>query len=575
MSDPRKWRAFASYYVGECNFNASKAAEKVGVKKESAGTQGYLWLKNPKVREMIDEKLASVHMSADEALKLLADIARGDVGKFIDKDGALKLTPTQTKLIKKIKKKTTTYSNSNFDREIESEEIELYSALDAIDKVLRVHGKYNDKLNLNMGGAASDAQPFVLPADVIGSDYFNVYRDIRNSQHNEYTFDGGRGSLKSSFISLIINMLLVNNPDVHALVLRQVQNTLEKSVYNQLKWAIEALGLSDKFKFKASPLEIQYLPTGQNIYLRGADDPTNIKSIKPPFGYIGILWFEEFDQFRGEDQVRNIVQSAFRGGDRAWRFESWNTPRSVNHWVNKYIAIPKAERYHHHSTYLNVPKEWIGKIFLDEAEHLKIVNPTAYEHEYLGIANGLGGMVFENVIVRKITDEEIAQFDRVGQGVDWGYFPDPFVWGRSHYDAARLKLYVFDEYWAMKKSNRATYDHLFSKERTKKHPTLKEELLIADSAEPKSVGDYRAYGANIRGAEKGPDSVNYSMKWLQSLVEIVIDPERAPHHAEEFTSYELEQDKDGNYISEYPDKNNHCIDEVRYRTNLIWRRRGE
>jgi phage terminase large subunit len=62
---------------------------------------------------------------------------------------------------------------------------------------------------------------------------------------------------------------------------------------------------------------------------------------------------------------------------------------------------------------------------------------------------------------------------------------------------------------------------------------------------------------------------------MQSLKAIVIDPARCPYHLEEFTNYELPQDQDGNYINEYPDKNNHFIDAERYRTNLTWRRRGQ
>jgi len=102
-----------------------------------------------------------------------------------------------------------------------------------------------------------------------------------------------------------------------------------------------------------------------------------------------------------------------------------------------------------------------------------------------------------------------------------------------------------------------------------------EDTLIADSAEPKSIADFRDYGAACRGAEKGPESVRYSMKWLQSLVKIVVDPKRAPYAAEEMLHYEYESDRDGNYISEYPDLDNHAIDSIRYATNMIWRRRGQ
>ncbi len=99
--------------------------------------------------------------------------------------------------------------------------------------------------------------------------------------------------------------------------------------------------------------------------------------------------------------------------------------------------------------------------------------------------------------------------------------------------------------------------------------------MICDSAEPKSIADFREYGASARGAEKGPESVKYSIKWMQSLKAIVIDPERAPYAGEEFLNYEHEIDKDGNYISDYLNVNNHSIDATRYATNLIWRRRGQ
>ena len=572
-------KAFIDHYFA-CGFNATEAARLSGSPDDSARNDGWSLLHEKEVKEEIQRRFDELHMSANETLKLLADIARGDLGDFltVEKDGTFSLDLSaangKTKLIKKIKNKKVIYSGTTVDREIHTEEIELYSALDALDKFLRVHGKYQDSLNIKTE-TVGDNKPFVLPADVIAPDFFGVYRDIKAGLHSIYDFDGGRGATKSTFIGDAIIMLLVNNPEGHFLALRQVAENLRTSVYRQLLWSVDSLGLSDKFKFTTSPMEATYLPTGQKIFMAGGNDPGKLKSIKPPFGYIMGLWFEEFDQFRGMDQVRNIIQSALRGGEKSIQFRSWNTPKTINHWVNKYLLIPDERRFHHHSTYLNVPVDWLGQPFIDEAEHLKAVNYPAYEHEYLGIANGLGGMVFDNVVLRKITDEEIAEFDRVAQGIDWGYFPDPFVWGRSHHDAARLKLYVFDEYWATKKSNRATYDYLYDPEKKDGKHAPKDELCVADSAEPKSIGDYRSYGANIRGAEKGPDSVNYSMKWLQSLAEIVIDPERAPHHAEEFTGYELEQDKDGNYISEYPDENNHCIDTQRYRTNLIWRKKGQ
>jgi phage terminase large subunit len=416
----------------------------------------------------------------------------------------------------------------------------------------------------------SNPGQFSLPADVIAPDFVNVYRDIRDRKHTEYVLKGGRGSTKSSFASEMVICLLRNNPGMHALATRQVANTMRDSVFSQLQWAVNELGLYDQFKCTVSPLEIEYLPTHQKIYFRGADDPGKMKSIKPAFGYIGILWFEELDQFHGPEAVRKIEQSVIRGGDEAFIFKTFNPPRTSGNWANKYCLIPKESQYQHTSNYLNVPPEWLGATFIEEAEHLKNVNPSAYAHEYLGEVNGTGGQVFDNVKLRKITDAEIKEFDRIHHGLDWGYFPDPFAYVRLHYDAARLKLYIFKEYRAQKKGNRVVWNDLVGKV-----GVTGQDMLIADSAEPKSIADFRDYGANVRGAEKGPDSVDYSMKWLQSLSEIVIDNERCPYAAQEFIDYELEQDKDGEYISEYPDKNDHFIAATRYGMNLVWRRRGQ
>lgn len=535
----RRQLIFVDEYL-KC-FNGSEAARKAGYAEKYVSKYAFALMQNPQIKQFIAERIAESQMSADEALILVRKMANGEI-------------PTKRVISHSSTDVTTT--------------IETYEQIDALDKVLRVSGKYketNGDAGLDQAATALSA----LPADLIAPAFLDVYRDIKAKRHTEYVLKGGRGSTKSSFVSLAIFYLLINNPDTHVLALRQVKDTLRDSVYGQLKWAINELGLTDSFKCTLSPLEIEYIPTKQKIYFRGADDPANIKSIKPPFGHIGILWFEELDQFHGLEQVRNIVQSALRGGEEAFMFKSFNPPRTSSSWVNKYCQIPKANQYQHHSSYLTVPAEWLGKPWIEEAEHLKEVNPKAYEHEYLGIANGTGGRVFENVVIRKITDDEIGQFDHVLHGLDWGYYPDPVSYGRMHYDAARMTLYIYAEYRSNKQSNRVVYDALIQKGwRT-------DDLLIADSAEPKSIADFREYGANIRGAEKGPDSVSYSMKWLQSLNAIIIDNERAPEHADEFLDYELDQDKNGEIISAYPDKNNHAIDDVRYATNLIWRRRGQ
>ena len=397
-----------------------------------------------------------------------------------------------------------------------------------------------------------------IPALMIAPTFAPVHFDIQERAHSEYVFPGGRGSTKSSFVSMEVIDLLMHYEQMHAVVLRQVADTLRGSVYQQIIWAISALGLEDEFNCTVSPLEITRRSTGQKIYFRGADDPGKIKSIKVPFGYIGIVWFEELDQFSGEESVRKIEQSVIRGGDMAFKFKTFNPPKSANNWANQYIKIPREDRLVTESNYLTVPPKWLGKPFLDDAEFLKATNPIAYENEYLGVANGVGGNVFDNVLVREISDDELAQFDRIYRGVDWGWYPDPFAYVAMYYDAARLRLVIFDEYRCNKQSNAQTAEAL------KRRGVGKNTMVICDSAENKSIGDYCEAGIFARPAAKGPGSVEYGMKWLQSLNEIVIDNRRCPETTREFLEYEYARDKEGNVITGYPDANNHSIDAVRY-----------
>ena len=416
----------------------------------------------------------------------------------------------------------------------------------------------------------------MIPAIDIARSFVDVNRLIDERAYREYYFEGGRGSTKSSFISEKIIELLENNPRMCAVVMRKVKDTLKDSVFTQLEWAIDTLGekypgFKDKWKLTKSPLEITNLVTGQKIYFRGADDYGKIKSLKVPKGmYVGITWYEEFDQFAGMEEVRKINQSLIRGGEDFIQFYSYNTPASSLHFVNVEKIIPKETRMVHLSDYRSVPKNWLGSAFIDEAEFLKDTNERLYENEYLGLMTGTGGNVFENIELREITDEEIGVYDYIYQGMDFGWFPDPLAWTKMCYNPSQRTLYIFDEFVVNKMSNAEVWEHLKSEK-----GVTNEDIIIADSAEPKSIGDFRMYGSSMRGAEKGPESVKYSMKWLSALAKIVIDPKRCPVTAQEFSTYEYEQDKDGNYISGYVDKDNHCIDSVRYALNNIWKKRGK
>ena len=421
-----------------------------------------------------------------------------------------------------------------------------------------------DKWEQLVAVSKSDESKYELPARVLGKAFVDINRQIK--PNIEYVFEGGRGGLKSSFVAFKIVELIKNNPQMHACITRQVAGTLKDSVYANMKWAINELGLMEEFECKVSPLEIKYIKTGQTIYFRGLDDETKLKSIKPEFGYIGILWKEEKDQMKGDAQERSVNQSVLRGGDESYDFSSYNPPKSKSNWVNRIKLMPNPKRVIHHSSYLEAPAEWLGQKFIDDAAHLKEINPEAYEHEYLGVPNGDGGNVFEYLEIRDITDEEISHMDRIFAGVDYGWYPDAFCYLRTYYDSAREKIYLIDELYVNKWSNSKTADWI-------KKKGYDDYTMICDSAEPKSVNDFRDAGLPARGAIKGPGSIEYGFKFLQTKT-IVIDPKRTPNAYKEITEYEYDRDKEGNVISGYPDGDDHAISALRYAYEPLFNRRG-
>lgn len=558
-----KQKAFADYYIE--TGNATEAAIKAGYSKKTARVIGQENLTKPALKSYIKERLEKIESERIakpiEAMQYLTRVMRGEEK---DQFGLEATIADRNRAAESILKRYEVAEKKNIKIQEEKEKLEIENKRLQNEKIrIEVEKMKPDMSNI-------DDKPLCLPIKSVAPCYAEVDFDIEDKAHKEYVLYGGRGSTKSSFISEEIIKLIKNNPGMHALCLRKVSNTLKDSVYNQIKWAINELELDEAFKCTTSPLEITYVKTGQKIYFRGADDPMKIKSIKPPFGYIGILWYEELDQFAGPEEVRNIEQSAIRGGDDAYIFKSFNPPKTKMNWANKYVEVPKENQFKKHTTYLDVPKKWLGKAFIEEAEYLKQINPNAYEHEYGGIANGNGGSIFDNIEQRKINDSEIETFDRLYRGVDWGWYPDPWAYNLMHYDAARRILYIFDEAHENKKSNEQTYKIL-----VEEHGVTSDDEITCDSAEKKSTSDYRDYGLFARNAIKGPGSVEYSMKWFQSLTKIIIDPYRCPETAKEFSEYEYERDKEGNVISGYPDINNHHIDACRYAMEKVWRRKGQ
>lgn len=405
----------------------------------------------------------------------------------------------------------------------------------------------------------------INPYNLIAKPFWEVLDSVLIDAYIHFVLKGGRGSTKSSFVGIAIPLLMMLDAQegIHSncVALRKTGETIADSIYAQFLWGINKLGVSEYWQTKKSPLELIYKPTGQKILFRSSnnqEDYIKIKSLKFEKGFCKYVWYEEVTEFFGMEEIRNINQSLLRGGSKYKVFYTYNPPKSISHWVYAEMINKREDRLIHSSTYLEVPKDWLGEQFFIEADELKKQNKLAYENEYLGKPTGTGGAIFTNLNIRKITDDEIKRFDNISDGLDFGFAVDPACYTQNYYDKTRKKLYIFNEIYSIGMSNSALWNKIVDKK-------IGHSFIIADSAEPKSISELNSYGKiRTMACKKGPDSIDYGIRWLQQLSEIVIDNERCPNTAREFSLYEYLKDKYGNFISKYPDMNNHSIDATRY-----------
>lgn len=437
---------------------------------------------------------------------------------------------------------------------------------------------YYDALKKRVQSTVATKQAAKAPrkpiTESIAPVYLPLHDDVLEGAHSFYYLPGGRGSAKSSFVSLELVAGIMDNPGTNAIVFRKTAATMRESVFAQIGWAISELEVDHLWTSNVSPMQYVYKPTGQVVLFRGLDDPTKIKSIKPRNGYFRYIWFEEFSEFSGGNEVRNVLQSVMRGGTSFRVFCSFNPPLSKNSWSNTYIMEPDDRATVFRTSYLDVPQTWLGESFLLEAERLKEINERAYRHEYLGEAVGTGGTVFPNVETRTITDEEIAQMTRIYCGLDFGFSVDPAAFIRLSYDRKTQTIYLLDEIYQTHLTNTELaqiikdkgYDKVeggYYHSRLSGDVIREKQVVICDSAEPKSIADLCNLGIKAMGCVKYPGCVQYRIRWLQSK-RIVIDPRRTPNALKEFVSYEYMRTRDGEFLAQVPDKENHSIDATAY-----------
>lgn len=455
--------------------------------------------------------------------------------------------------------------------DLEGEDLTIASSMVAGQIKSAINGNTKAFLALNelnnKGKVKDDNREWTIPITDITIDYVELYRAIhkafKDGSLREIISKGGRGSIKSNFWAAVAEETIYNDPQAHVVFTRRYKTDLRGSVYNQFIKTVTRHDRLEDWEFTTSPMEATYKKTGQKVLFVGCDKPISLKSYNLPFGYVKLLIHEECDEMAGVEQMDSVEDTFLRNDTPALDIKVFNPPESINNFMNIYAqdCINKEKCLVHHSYYYNVPVEWLGQRFFDRANWFKEHKPRYYANNYLGEVTGTGGLVFDNIEERTITQEEADSLIYRYYGLDFGYeHPQAFM--EVAYDSETEMLYILSE--VVKKRMK---QEEFAREIT----NYKNVEIICDSARPDLIRDYSDYGFDVIGATKrwkggGRNSV---WEWLRQREKIVIDPERTPHAHKEFTRCEFEKLKDGTFSSAYPTLDEDCIMSCGYAMNRV------
>lgn len=388
------------------------------------------------------------------------------------------------------------------------------------------------------------------------------YNDFWKFKGRYRAVKGSRASKKSKTSALwyIANLSKEKYKEANLLVIRKTFRTLKDSCFAELKWAINRLGLQNQWVAKESPLEIVNVETGQKIFFRGLDDPLKVTSITVDVGVLCWLWIEEAYEIMQESDFDTIDES-IRGEVPEGLFKQITltfNPWNEHHWIKKrfFDAPPDPDILAITTNYLC--NEWLDEADKKVFERMKKQNPRRYRVAGLGDWGIVDGLVYENWHEQIFSLKQIQEQHpdlKSGFGLDYGFTNDPSAAFIGFVDLETHTIYVWDEMYEKGLSNKKIYDTLckmgYGKDR-----------FTAESAEPKSNAELKSYGMRVKGAEKGKDSVNNGIQWIQDCT-IIIHP-RCVNFLTEISNYTWEKDKFGNKLNVPIDDFNHLMDAMRY-----------
>jgi phage terminase large subunit len=331
-------------------------------------------------------------------------------------------------------------------------------------------------------------------------------------------------------------------------------------VYKEIKRALKRLHLQEDIDYTAfkSPAEI-HLNNKNNIYFAGGDDYEKIKGMIDEDRPIKIIWFEELTEFSSPDEIEQIIATFTRGNDD-WFIVlySYNPPKNKYHWVNVWAEkmSKRKDCICVKSDYRTVPKEWLGQMFIEEAEAMQENDEKRYRWIYLGEVIGIEGLIYnpDLFIIEKpnYIEENKLKILYVDFSIDCGHQTSATSCGAYGY-ASDGRWYRLDTYYysphekSRKKAPSELAQDLFDF-RTyicKKYQTIVDNETI-DSAEGALRNQYFAmFGINLSPVNKGKNKeelIEYSQDFIDLGKYVILNTNNNWIHIKEMKNYMWKKD---------------------------------
>lgn len=401
-----------------------------------------------------------------------------------------------------------------------------------------------------------EMQKVFLPS-IIGKGY----KQFWNFKGRYRVVKGSRASKKSKTTALWFIYNMMKYSDANVLVIRKTFRTLKDSCFTELKWAVKRLKVEHLWKFTESPLQAEYIPTGQTIYFRGLDDPLKVTSITVDVGYLCWMWIEEAYEIMKKEDF-DILDESIRGEVHEGLFKQITltfNPWNEHHWIKKRFFDEDNEDVLALTTDYRC-NEWLDAADKKVFETMRKNNPRRYKVAGLGDWGIVDGLVYERwkeELFNPQSDAFKKEYPNAKSafGLDFGYTNDPSALFCGLIDIEHRKIFVFNEMYEKGLSNRKIGEKIVGMGYSK-------EKITADSSEPKSIDELKGIGLRVRGAIKGKDSINLGVQFIQDF-EIIIHP-LCVNFLTEISNYTWAKDKFGNTINTPVDDFNHLMDAMRY-----------